>query len=501
VSLVPPQPQPLLPRALARPVLAALLGLALLVAAAIVSRVSIVGLAVVGVALVGLIGYASFTWPRATIVLVVLSPILDRYLVAGILPPELETTSHFLSEGLLLAVTISLGMRAWREGRLMAALRHPVTWALAAFGLLGVVSAIVNGVPVEVAFIGLVFTLDATLLFFLPRLIEWSPRQTLLAVAAFMGLMVVAALVVVAQALLSPHLFGLSAVPGRFGEVYRLAAFIGDPNVFGTFMAAAAPFAIFAATSLSSRRRALAVGVAFLLILALWLSFSRGAWLAWALGAIPVLAILTRRTVLLAIAITAVAFVTAIAMPRDLIFDGADRPDLIDSTFGRFGAIGSGDDLRTLFVLNALPIVRDHPVLGVGPGRYGGAAADLFGTPVYAEYATDELFIDPTQRTVDNFWLHLLVELGVAGTAAFVAAALIPGIRVARAARRATGASRTLLGGVAAGGAALAVSSFFTMLLEANSVGFLFWFLLGIGQIVAMSVTARAREPVPEGPR
>jgi O-antigen ligase len=173
-------------------------------------------------------------------------------------------------------------------------------------------------------------------------------------------------------------------------------------------------------------------------------------------------------------------------MPRDLLGDsGADRPDLFDSTVGRFGEIGGGRDLRTLFVLNALPIIGDHPLVGVGPGRYGGAAADLFGTPVYAEYGTDELFIIPTQRTVDNFWLHLLVEMGIAGTAAFVAAALIPGVRVARAVGHATDARRILLGGVAVGAAALVVSSVSTMLLEANSVGFLFWFLLGIGEIVA----------------
>jgi O-antigen ligase len=486
VSLVPPRPQPLVARALVRPAMASLLGILLLAAAAVVSRISPVGLGAVGVALVGLIGYASFTWPRATIVLVVLSPILDRYLVAGILPPDLETASHFLSEGLLLTVTASLGLRAWRQRRLIAAVRHPVTWALVAFGLIGVVSAVVNGVPVRVAFIGLLFTLDATLLFFLPRLVEWSPRQTLLAVAAFIALMVAAALVALAQALLSPHLFGLSAVPGRFGEVYRLAAFIGDPNVFGTFMAAAAPFAVFAATSLVSGRRTVALTVAFLLIVALWLSFSRGAWLAWAIGALPVLAILSRRTLLLALAITGLALVTAIVMPRDLLGDsGADRPDLFDSTVGRFGEIGGGRDLRTLFVLNALPIIGDHPLVGVGPGRYGGAAADLFGTPVYAEYDTDELFIIPTQRTVDNFWLHLLVEMGIAGTAAFVAAALIPGVRVARAVGEATGARRILLGGVAVGAAALVVSSVSTMLLEANSVGFLFWFLLGIGEIVA----------------
>jgi hypothetical protein len=50
---------------------------------------------------------------------------------------------------------------------------------------------------------------------------------------------------------------------------------------------------------------------------------------------------------------------------------------------------------------------------------------------------------------------------------------------------------RILLGGMAAAAAGLAVSSGTTMLLEANSIGFAFWFLLGLGALVvtATSIT------------
>lgn len=437
-------------------------------------------------------------WSRVAIVAVVLAPILDRYVVAGLLPPELGTATRFVSEALLVVVALTLGVVAWREGRLLAALGHPVTWALVAFAAVAVISALVNAVPVDVAVVGLVFTLDAATLFFLPRLVGFSLRQALLAVGAFMLLTIVAALVALAQALLSPDILGLAVVTGRFGEVYRLASFIGDPNVLGAFLAAGAPFALFAGTSLSGRARWLAIGIAFVLLLALWLTFSRGSWLAMGLGATLVIAVLDRRTLLLTLAVLALAFGTAVVMPRDLLLglDGArGRPNLIDSTVGRFDTIGDGRDLRTLFVINALPIIADHPLLGVGPGRYGGAAADLFGTPVYAEYGTDALLTDPQQRTVDNFWLHLVVETGILGAVAFLAAAVMPGLRVLAAARRATGRRRILLGGTAAATAALAVSSISTMLLEANSVGFLFWFLLGVGMLLCEAAPAHLTRP------
>jgi O-antigen ligase len=197
-------------------------------------------------------------------------------------------------------------------------------------------------------------------------------------------------------------------------------------------------------------------------------------------------------------------------MPRDLLVPApvpepgeptpSQRPDLIGSTGDRFGAIGEGRDLRTLFVLNALPIIRDHPILGVGPGRYGGTIANSIPTPIYEEYDTDVLFKDPTQRTVDNFWLHILVETGVLGLAAFLVAAILPGLGILRRVRRTVGWRRVLLTGIAAGTAGIAVNSVTTMLLEANSVAFVFWFFLGVGTLLIRGAPA-PEHPTAVGPQ
>lgn len=495
LSVAPTSPQPVAGRWFQAPIAALASGLALTVVAVVVARVWPAGLVVAGVALVALLAYAAFRWPHAAIVLVVLSPIADRYLVAGLLPPDAVPLSHYLSEGMLLSVTVALVVRAARDDRLVAAFRHPVTALLAGLGVVALGSMLVNGVPLYVAALGMIFTLDAAVLFFLPRLVTWSRRQVVFAVGAFVALVVAAALVALAQALLSPTILGLYVVTGQFGEVYRLAAFIGDPNVFGAFITASVPFALLAATNLPSPlHRRLGIAVSFLLLLALWLTFSRGSWLALAVSTAVVLVWFGRRTVLMAAAVIALTFITANVMPRDLMVARSEglgeRPNVIGSTFSRVGAVGEGRDLRTRFVVNALPIIADHPLLGVGPGRYGGAVADILGTPVYEEYGTDEIFAVSPQLTVDNFWLHILVELGVAGVAAFVAAVAVPGLRILSTARRAVGLDRVLLGGIATGTVALAVSSLTTMLLEANSVAFLFWFLLGLGTVVAAWSTA-----------
>jgi O-antigen ligase len=430
---------------------------------------------------------ASLRWPRAALVGVVLSPILDRYLVPGLLAPDAEILAHLLSESLLLAVGVALVAQALRRSSLRAALEHSTVRLALVFVVLASISAAVNAVPAGQALAGIGFTVDAVALFVMARLVRFDTRRALMSINVLVGLALAAAVVAVAQAVLSPHLLGLSALQGRFGEVYRLAAFFGDPNVFAAFLTASIPFALFGATGLwTARGRRLALGGGFLLVLALWLSFSRGGWLGALAGFAIAAVLLDRRALRLGLVVVPVALVVALVMPRDLICRECEaRPDLVGSTVGRVGTVSSGKDLRTSLVANAVPIILDHPLVGVGPGRYGGAAADLFGTSVYAAYGTDRLFTNPSQRTVDNFWLHLAVESGLLGLLAYlgmIGAALRP---IMRSARTAAWGRRVALAGISGAVIGLSINGLTTMLLEANSVAFLFWFLLGIGSQLA----------------
>lgn len=431
---------------------------------------------------------ASLRWPRAVLVGVVLSPILDRYLVPGLLAPDAEVVAHLLSEALLVAVGTALVVQAARRSSLRAAFDHPTVRLTFAFVLLGAISAVVNAVPVGQALAGIGFTVDAVAVFVLARLVGFRTRQALAAIGVLLGLVLAGAVVAVAQALVSPHLLGLSVLSGRFGELYRLASFFGDPNTFAAFLSAAVPFALFGATGLrTTRGRRIALAAAFLLVLALWLSFSRGGWLG-AVGGFAIAAlIIDHRPMRVGAVVVVLALLVATFMPRNVLCTTCKaRPDLVGSTFGRVSTVSRGGDLRVLFILNGTPIVADHPVLGVGPGRYGGAAADIYDTPVYARYGTDKLFSNPSQRTVDDFWLHIVVESGLLGLTvylAMVATALIPIIRRARTAAFGRGVALAGISGAVIG---LAINAVTTMLLEANSVAFLFWFLLGIGSQLAV---------------
>lgn len=447
--------------------------------------------------LVSEVAVASLRWPRAVLVGVVLSPILDRYLLPGFLPANAEQLAHLLSEALLAAVGTALVAQAVRRGSLRGAIDHPTVWLGVGLVVVSVASAVVNATPPTQALAGFIFTVDAVALFVLARIVGFDARQAFVSIGVVLGLIVAGALVALAQAVLSPHLLGLSVLTGRFGELYRLAAFFGDPNTLAAFLSAAIPFALFGATGLwTARGRRIALGVAFLLLLALWLSYSRGGWLG-AIGGFAIGGLLIdRRAVAVGLVVAVISLGTAVVLPRDLLGDtGEKRPDLFGSTFGRLETVTAGGDLRVLFALNALPILADHPVLGVGPGMYGGAAADLFGTPVYAAYGTDRLFSNPTQRTVDDFWLHLVVETGLLGLLTYGAMTLAALVPIVRGARGASGGRRVALAGIAGAAICLAINSLTTMLLEANSVAFAFWFLLGIGTQLG------GRRPASHAPR
>jgi O-antigen ligase len=179
-------------------------------------------------------------------------------------------------------------------------------------------------------------------------------------------------------------------------------------------------------------------------------------------------------------------------MPRDLLVTEpgggphkAPQFNAWDTTEERVSAVGEGRDLRTLFVINAVPILRDHPLFGVGPGRYGGAVAYDFGTPIYAEYGTGKLLTQ--QRTVDNFWLHILVESGVLGAIAFIGMIVLLGYRLVRLALRSRGLRYVLAAGTLGGVATVVASTGTTMLLEGNTVAFMFWFVLSIGSMLSLT--------------
>lgn len=486
-------------------VLVAILGSATVLA----SRISVVAFVGLGALILCALGYAAWRWPRTLLVAIVLAPLVDRYLIGLLLPASLDLWTRLFSESLLAVAAVVISVRSIRAGTFVAAFRHPVTLGLVALLVISLVSTFVNGVPPAVALAGTLFTVDAMALFFMARMVGFDRRQMGLAVGVFVGFVVLSALIGIAQAVLGPGILGFSTVAGRFGESIRVASFLVDPGLFSAVLGVASAFAFFLIHRADRASvRWLAAGAAFVLVLALLLTFSRGGWFGMLFGFGIVALLLDWRVFVVALITASLAYATASVMPRNLLppspgerREALEEPsDILDSTLARTAAISEGRDLRTLFILNGLPILADHPLVGVGPGRFGGAAAHLFDTPIYERYGTDDLFWADRQTTVDDFWLHLVVELGVLGLLAYVFIVGVLGFQMFRAARRSHAGRFVLLAGIAAALAILVMNGITSMLLEGNTVSFALWFLLGLGSLLGRREVDQCPGAVEEAP-
>jgi O-antigen ligase len=474
--------------------------------AVVAARVSVPLFLVTAAAALALVGLAAHRWPLAMLVVGALATLADPVIKPRLLPDGLHLGPIGLSEPVLVVVGAVVGIDAIRGGRLRPALRDPVTALVALFVALAAVSAFVNATPPLVALLGIVMTIDAIAIYLVVRTVRIGVRAAALAIGIVVAATLTVALFGIAQIVVHPELLGFTVFRGYFGEGSRITSFLGNPNPVAMILSIGLPFALFGSLSLPTGRWRWAARIAlFVLVLGLLLTFSRSAWIAVGLGIALGALILDWRALPLFLLAVALAWGAVMVMPRGLALvpEGPDAvepgetspPDVIGSTAGRIGNLKERGDTRGKFTREGIPILLDHPLLGVGPGRYGGAAAAIIPSPIYEEYGTS-LY---GYRTVHNFWQHLLGESGALGTAVFLA--LLAGllIRFVRAARAAQGLLRVVLAGSAAVVLVTGFHSFTEMIYEGNLPSLLIWLVFGIASLLAPVRPLRDRAPEPAG--
>ncbi len=125
----------------------------------------------------------------------------------------------------------------------------------------------------------------------------------------------------------------------------------------------------------AGRDRWLVAGAAVVLTLALLLTYSRGSWLGVLVGFGVVSLIIDRRALVVFIGVLAVAYVTAVIMPKGILAGGVTGYDPFATTINRIQNVSQGRDLRWRLITNAVPIVEAASAAGGGPGplrRRGG---------------------------------------------------------------------------------------------------------------------------------
>lgn len=207
---------------------------------------------------------------------------------------------------------------------------------------------------------------------------------------------------------------------------------IGQPNSFAGYMNMAWPLALALATGLTvyawqgrtSRRdgacwvlAALVWGVTLLLLAALLASFSRGAWLGAAIGALGLALSLGRRArpallVVGLIAVAAIVLAFAGVLPAPL----AERIASVGRSLVFFDAAATPVTPENFAVVERMAQLQagwrmflSAPLTGVGPGNYSVA---------YPHFAVGTWYI--SRGHAHNYYVHISAEVGILGLLAYL---------------------------------------------------------------------------------
>ena len=246
---------------------------------------------------------------------------------------------------------------------------------------------------------------------FLALLAALGPRGA--APSALAGFLVAAC--ATALAAIVQLAFGLGGTEAE--GVRRAQAWYPSPNHLALMLGRALPFVVAGALVGGSPLRVprsawwLACGV---ISVGLLLTFSTGGWLGGAVAAVVVVAALGRRWLAWQVGgalalVLVVAFVLAAAglLPE------------------RLNPLRQTGGFRLDLWLSSLEMVRDHPLLGIGPDNFAYLYQQI--------YLREGAAAEPNLSHPHNWLLHVWLELGLAGLTAFVWLLM----QAARAARRA----------------------------------------------------------------
>jgi O-antigen ligase len=315
-----------------------------------------------------------------------------------------------------------------------------------------------------------------------------SPRHIALALlaglawnTALIGVQVAlqgeAGLALLGEFRIDPARSGVSVVTSGDTRWLRPYGLLPHPNILGGYLAVALLAGVYNLLALG-RRAAWAVGALLLAGLwAFWLTFSRGAWVGFAGGALALLPLLLRLRVArarlwLTLALALLLAVGFFVLYRDLLFA---RAGLALQSTEVFSVAERGS-----LLVAGYEAIRVAPLFGTGAGSAPWWAADyLFrtGSAVRGNYA-------------HQLWVAAWSDLGIIGLALFAGASGV-------------GVERALLAIRRRGGDSLARAVLLAGFIALSTAGLFDYYAWSIFQfqILWWSLLAAALRPTPPAPR
>jgi O-antigen ligase len=335
----------------------------------------------------------------------------------------------------------------------------PATLPVLLMLAVSVASIVVNRVPSGVGFYAIRVLFEPILFYFVGFLLPKDRRWLRWAVGVFIA----------ASTLLALH--GLyqyvthAPMPANWVDVTetsigtRAYSVVQNPNVLGAILAMGALISgsLLLSRAFSGTRRVAAAVACVLQLGGLAVTFSRGAWIGFVIGAIAMVVLAYRRYILGAAVVAVVAwFAAPQVFIQRLLFS-------FSSAYAAKSSTGLG---RVWRWDAALQHIADKPLLGLGLGTFGGTAAYMFGY---------------WGIWVDNFYLQMGAEGGLLLLVIFVWLLARSGKGLVRGYRLATDPyGKALAAGMLGAFVAIIAADFFEADWETLAVGVQCWCLAGL---------------------
>ncbi len=239
----------------------------------------------------------------------------------------------------------------------------------------------------------------------------------------------------------------------------RAFGFFGSPNILGSVASLCAIISLF--TWLQFRKvRYLIISVLSCVVLVM--TFSRSAWIGLAGGLLIAVLIKNWRFIILAPVGLVVLLIPSI---KQRIMTMFSQSYMVDASL----------DGRIWSLKNSLYIFKNMPLIGTGPGTYGGELAIIHNSPVYLHGYQGGFVALPY---TDNQWSQILVQTGIIGSLAllgFFISIFLNNLKRFRL------TNKYLHLGVVAALVALLLNGLFANIMEFGSVSVLAGAYLGLG--------------------
>ncbi|SDK14371.1 O-antigen ligase family protein [Sediminibacillus albus] len=309
--------------------------------------------------------------------------------------------------------------------------------AFFAFCFIGAVSALLSGVSLT----ALILQLRSFLLFYLVYYIVKRMEINKQDIARFLWATFLLAVLICIHGLIEKLSLRGWLLPPSWENMplsainrIRIYGLIGNPNLLAYYLSFAFILTLILKRFIQGKAVWL-INSALALFMGVWfLTYSRGTWIAFAIGLLIYLALTRSWRVLRTTAIALITGILLVGLPANLLantieesdFGTAQRStqkqydqrdggfaDRMRETFNDDAMEGSKRAGRLYILEKGWTIFQDHPVIGTGFATFGDSATLNVGSPIYEEYNIDREFYS------DNQYIQIIVQTGSFGVIVF----------------------------------------------------------------------------------